>query len=69
MGLLARCLAARTSTLIADVVEGNEYLIRVGGWAGSGDEGPGSLSIFCAPCGDGICDPDGGWDWWSGPEG
>lgn len=50
------------STIIAPVAEGNCYKIRVGGWALSGDWGPGQLSVTCmdcAACGDCPTDFDG----------
>ena len=53
------CTASGTafaSRLIVDVVEDQVYTIRVGGWAGAEDEGPGDLSITCAACGNDICE-------------
>ena len=54
------CTASGTtfaSRLIVDVVEDQVYTLRVGGWAGAGDEGPGDLSIGCAFCGNDACEP------------
>ncbi len=58
--------AGFTSEVSVDVVAGNCYKIRVGGW-NPGDEGNGTLTITCEPTGcpcvwdlDGDCDVDPG---------
>ncbi len=46
--------AGFSSNLVVDVVAGNCYLIRVGGW-NTGNEGSGDISITCAPDLIGAC--------------